>query len=121
MDKADLPDHAIAHTIQQKQIETQNLMKVVEINEFFEEEKLETGDNVPKLKPVDLIELPTKEFTLNPEPQDDKVKQSCMVCMCEFEEGQSVRTIRCLHMFHTECIDKWLLERTGTCPICKTK
>ena len=44
-----------------------------------------------------------------------------MVCMCEFEDGQSVRTIRCLHMFHTECIDKWLMERTGTCPICKTK
>ena len=40
MDKKDLPDHAIAHTIHQKQIEKQNLIKVVEINDFFEEEKL---------------------------------------------------------------------------------
>ena len=44
-----------------------------------------------------------------------------MICMCEFEDGQKIRTIRCLHIFHTECIDKWLTTRTGTCPICKIK
>ena len=70
-------------------------MRVVEQQEFFEEEKLETGTNEPRLKPKELIELPVKELT---EIQGDA--QNCMVCMCEFEVGQSVRTIRCLHMFH---------------------
>ena len=62
MDKKDLPDHAIAHTIHQKQIENRNLIKVVEINDFFEEEKLEVGDNSnePCLEKKDLMELPTK-------------------------------------------------------------
>ena len=38
------------------------MMRVVEINEFFEEEKLETGDRTPVLKPGELNELPTKKF-----------------------------------------------------------
>ena len=38
------------------------MMRVVEINEFFEEEKLETGDRTPVLKPEELNELPTKKF-----------------------------------------------------------
>ena len=38
------------------------MMRVVEINEFFEEEKLETGDRTPVLKLEELNELPTKKF-----------------------------------------------------------
>ena len=39
-------------------------MRVVEINDFFEEEKLEVGTNEPKLKKSELNELPTKKFVL---------------------------------------------------------
>ena len=69
MDKKDLPDHAIAHTIHQKQIETQSIIRVVEQQEFFEEEKLEIGTNEPTLKAKDLLELPTKVYERTPETQ----------------------------------------------------
>ena len=46
-------------------------MKVVAIEEFFEEEKLEVGNNEPKLKKIDLEELPTKKFVLT-EVQKEK-------------------------------------------------
>ena len=42
-----------------------------------------------------------------------------MVCFVEYEEGDEVRTMPCMHFFHRECIDKWLLERGSTCSICK--
>ena len=121
MDKGDLPDHAIAHTVEQKQIETQAIMRVVEINEFFEEEKLEVGTKEPCMKKGELNELPTKKFVLTEAQKEKDSQLSCRICMQEFEEGENLRTTRCLHMFHRKCIDKWLIERTGACPICKIK
>ena len=54
----------------------------------------------------------------NKEEVDDGSRK-CMVCIMEYDAGDSVRTMPCLHYFHTECIDKWLLQRATTCPICK--
>ena len=51
--------------------------------------------------------------------QEDEAFKKCMVCIMEYEDGETVRTMPCLHFFHTDCIDKWLLSRGRTCPICK--
>lgn len=42
-----------------------------------------------------------------------------MVCIMDYEAGEAVRTMPCLHYFHQSCIDKWLLTRSRTCPVCK--
>lgn len=43
---------------------------------------------------------------------------SCSVCMCEFEPNESVRVLPCKHLFHKECIAKWLSECNTSCPNC---
>lgn len=44
----------------------------------------------------------------------------CMICMCEMSDSSSKqRTLRCLHVFHKVCIDKWIEVGDGSCPICK--
>ena len=42
----------------------------------------------------------------------------CAICFCEFEETQSIRKLRCNHMFHAKCIDQWLMNHTNKCPLC---
>jgi len=44
---------------------------------------------------------------------------TCSVCLCEFEEGDLVRTIpMCRHEFHVKCLDAWLTNN-ATCPMCR--
>jgi hypothetical protein len=49
----------------------------------------------------------------------DEGNIKCLVCLVEYEVNEEVRTMPCLHFFHKACIDKWLLKRAATCPICK--
>ena len=42
---------------------------------------------------------------------------TCSVCTDDFIKGQSLRVLPCDHKFHPECIDPWLLNVSGTCPL----
>ena len=42
---------------------------------------------------------------------------ACSVCTDDFAKGQDVRVLPCKHKFHPECIDPWLLNVSGTCPL----
>lgn len=52
---------------------------------------------------------------------EDGGSMDCAVCLCEFEQGQEVQiTPNCCHVFHSECIHKWLDQDRKTCPLCRT-
>ncbi|XP_056677478.1 RING finger protein 215 isoform X2 [Monodelphis domestica] len=44
--------------------------------------------------------------------------QTCAICLDQFHKNQCLRVLPCLHEFHRECIDPWLLLQQ-TCPLCK--
>ncbi|MCJ1310752.1 hypothetical protein MMC25_004418 [Agyrium rufum] len=44
---------------------------------------------------------------------------ACSVCTDDFIKGQDIRVLPCGHKFHPECIDPWLLNVSGTCPLCR--
>ncbi|PON75587.1 43kDa postsynaptic protein [Parasponia andersonii] len=55
--------------------------------------------------------------------EDGKLKASedeltCSICLEQVSRGELIRSLPCLHQFHTNCIDPWLLQQ-GTCPVCK--
>ena len=78
-----------------------------------------------KATPRAIVEsLPVRTITeeqiiANAADGTDEAMTKCMVCLIEYEANEELRTMPCLHFFHRECIDKWLLERGSTCPICK--
>ncbi|KAL6846030.1 hypothetical protein ACP4OV_023478 [Aristida adscensionis] len=44
----------------------------------------------------------------------------CAVCLAEYAGGEEVRELpACRHAFHRECVDRWLLTRVPTCPVCR--
>ena len=52
-------------------------------------------------------------------PSNEPDSSSCSICMAEFDEGEDVRLLPCIHQFHCVCIDKWLATDVR-CPMCKT-
>ena len=47
-------------------------------------------------------------------------KRRCTICLENFKNFDKIINLTCLHMFHDECIRKWLNEN-NYCPICKTE
>lgn len=45
-------------------------------------------------------------------------QEICTVCQDEYGETE-LRTLPCLHTFHTDCIDHYLLDVSARCPICR--
>jgi len=44
--------------------------------------------------------------------------QECSICKVEYTEGEESIVLPCAHIFHDECIKKWL-QMHNTCPVCR--
>lgn len=64
-------------------------------------------------------QLPVQVFIegqLGPDADDSEHK--CLVCQCEYEEGDELRRLPCSHCFHRGCVDQWLKSK-DVCPYCR--
>ncbi|GJN74299.1 RING finger domain-containingprotein [Purpureocillium lilacinum] len=43
----------------------------------------------------------------------------CSICTEDFKVGEDVRVLPCNHQFHPHCVDPWLVNVSGTCPLCR--
>lgn len=43
----------------------------------------------------------------------------CSICTEDFLIGEDLRVLPCHHQYHPACIDPWLLNVSGTCPLCR--
>lgn len=56
------------------------------------------------------------------EDEDEDNKSKCPVCLCSIGEGEEVKELRCEHVFHRECLDRWIGydgHIHATCPLCR--
>ena len=44
--------------------------------------------------------------------------RSCCVCLEDVTVGSEVRTLPCLHTFHSACAEEWL-KKKKVCPLCQ--
>ncbi|KAK2590086.1 hypothetical protein QQS21_012232 [Conoideocrella luteorostrata] len=53
------------------------------------------------------------------EPSDNEGHLGCSICTEDFRVGEDVRVLPCNHQFHPHCVDPWLVNVSGTCPLCR--
>jgi hypothetical protein len=59
----------------------------------------------------------------NKEGEEEKKQGSdedskCLVCYCDYEEGETVKTLPCFHKYHKQCIEEWFKVQ-NFCPFCR--
>ncbi|KAK1389438.1 E3 ubiquitin-protein ligase RLIM-like [Heracleum sosnowskyi] len=61
--------------------------------------------------------LPSKNHRKTHTTDDDE--EQCYICLAEYEDGDKIRILPCHHEYHMICVDKWLKEIHGVCPLCR--
>eukprot|EP01132_Coremiostelium_polycephalum_P007418 gene7418-9119_t len=69
-------------------------------------------------KDIDSLSSTCGSTTTTTTTGEEESKKDCSICLEIFKEGDFLRTLPCLHHFHSNCVDKWLKIKT-VCPICK--
>jgi hypothetical protein len=55
--------------------------------------------------------------TVTYESDESGESLSCAVCLSDFCDGETLRSLPCGHQFHVDCCDQWL-GRSRRCPLC---
>ncbi|XP_028771706.1 E3 ubiquitin-protein ligase At1g63170 [Neltuma alba] len=45
---------------------------------------------------------------------------ACCICLAKYADDDDLRELPCFHVFHVECVDKWL-KINACCPLCKSE
>ena len=81
------------------------------------EEHAESSEGAQQASDATAEGTEPKEGEAKPDGGDENV--SCSICTEDFERGQDIRVLPCNHKFHPACVDPWLLDVSGTCPLCR--
>lgn len=79
-------------------------------NELSEEEQVKIAQRIGLIQ-----HLPRSMWDVS--KVDEKKTKECCICMIDFEDEEPIRYLPCMHYYHLECIDDWLM-RSFTCPSC---
>ena len=63
--------------------------------------------------------LPKFNFSEVPDEIKTMNSKNCSICLEDYQDSDEVRVLLCKHIFHTECIDRWLGQENVRCPVCR--
>jgi len=43
----------------------------------------------------------------------------CPICLDEFQNQNKIKLLPCDHGFHSECIGRWIVDHSDSCPMCR--
>lgn len=81
--------------------------------------------NSPNAAPTGSLDKAVKDTTnsaVSVVTKEDPIvveNKECSICMIEFNDGKAIVKTSCNHVFHQDCIRKWLERFNKTCPLCR--
>lgn len=76
--------------------------------------------SVHTINPSLLKRLPIVSYDQLKKGSGDEI--TCAICLEDFKSGIDLRVLTpCNHVYHSACIDRWLLLKSIQCPICQQK
>jgi hypothetical protein len=63
---------------------------------------------------VNLDNIPTRILDV-----ENIINDDCVICMEQYIVSQQIRILPCSHIFHKNCIDRWLIYYNNMCPLCR--
>lgn len=45
-------------------------------------------------------------------------EEECVICLEKYNKKENIRTLKCKHFYHKNCIDEWM-KNNDKCPLCK--
>ena len=49
--------------------------------------------------------------------QEDELDHTCSICLCEYEDSETLTQLPCGHVYHNDCIQSWTSNHVK-CPLC---
>uniref|UniRef100_A0AAX7SNV1 RING finger protein 11 n=1 Tax=Astatotilapia calliptera TaxID=8154 RepID=A0AAX7SNV1_ASTCA len=81
------------------------------VTQLTEEEQIRIAQRIGLIQ-----HLPKGVYDPGRDGSEKKIRE-CVICMMDFVYGDPIRFLPCMHIYHMDCIDDWLM-RSFTCPSC---
>ncbi|GMI94751.1 hypothetical protein HRI_003144400 [Hibiscus trionum] len=104
-----------------------SISRIVMLSALFE--VLDDIHRQPASLSLSMVSLPAPESVVDSFPLRSHKKveateiadaiEQCYICLAEYDDGDKIRALPCQHEFHMTCVDKWLKEIHGVCPLCR--
>lgn len=103
----------------------------MDVDHMSYEELLALGEQIGTVKTglseeVIVSHLKTRSFSSSVTPCNleraacsDHKTDFCVICQSNYDDQESIGTLKCGHEYHADCVKKWLIMKNN-CPICKS-
>lgn len=96
-----------------------NLNNLIDFLELLDE--LNNDDNLSQNQTLNINEFNNLTKTKYEFIKNETTYNICQICQDEqeFKDDDELLILPCKHLFHYNCLKKWLLEYNNSCPLCR--